>query len=78
MVVEPEGAHVEVDGALVVGCGEGGEYVGGCWGGEARGVDVVDLDCVFGAVFEEGGVPGYCRISVLGFRVGFSNGSLRS
>ena len=66
MVVEPEGTHVEVDGALVVDCGEGGEYVGGCWGGEARGVDVVDLDGILGAVFEEGEVPGYCGISVLG------------
>ena len=71
MVVEPEGVHVEVDRTFVVGCCEGGEYVGGCWGGEAGGVDVVDLDGVFGAVFEEGGVPGYCRVSVFGFRVGF-------
>ena len=70
-VVEPEGVHVQVDGAFVVGCREGGEYVGGCGGGEARGVDVVDLDGVFGAVFEEVGVPGYCRILVSGFRVGF-------
>ena len=57
---EPGGRHVEEDGALVVGCVEGGEDVCGGWGVEARGVDVVDLDCVVCAVFEEGGVPGHC------------------
>lgn len=64
MAVEPDGRHVEEDGAFVVGCVEGGEDVCGGWGVEARGVDVVDLDCVVCAVFEEGGVPGHCEVSI--------------
>lgn len=67
LAAEPKGAHVEEDGALKVGGVEGREYVCGGWGVEARGVDVVDLDCVVRAVFEDGGVPGHCEVLVFAF-----------
>lgn len=60
LALEPEGGHVDEDGALVVGGVAGGEYV--CRGGglEGAGFGVVDLDCVVRAVFEEGGIPSHC------------------
>ena len=61
LAVEPDGAHVEEDGPFKIGGVEGCEYVCGGWRVEARGVNVVDLDCVVCAVFEEGGIPGHLR-----------------
>ena len=58
---EPGGRHVEEDGALVVGRVEGCEYICGGWRVEFRGVDIVDLDRVVCAIFEEGGIPSPAR-----------------
>ena len=62
LAAEPSGRHVEEDGALKVGCVEGCEYVCGGWRTEAGGVNVVDLDCIVCAIFEEGGIPGHCEM----------------
>lgn len=61
MAFEPEGRHVEEDGALRIGGIEGCEDVCGTWGVECCVVGAVDLYCVVCGVVEEGGIPGDCQ-----------------